>query len=127
MRAVDTDVLIRLVTRDDARQTAAAERFVANGAWVSPVTLAEAVRVLDSVYEVTPGRQAEMIAMLLEHRQLVLHYHDAVTRAVELFRAKPALGFSDCLMLEMARSAGHLPFGTFDRNLGKVEGAQTII
>jgi hypothetical protein len=27
-------------------------------------------------------------------------------------------------MLELARKAGHLPLGTFDRNLAKVEGAQ---
>jgi predicted nucleic acid-binding protein len=32
------------------------------------------------------------------------------------------LGFSDCLLLHLARKAGHLPLGTFDRALGKVEG-----
>jgi len=43
-----------------------------------------------------------------------------------LFRAKPSLGFSDCLMIELARRAGHLPLGTFDRSLGKIEGAQKL-
>jgi predicted nucleic-acid-binding protein len=28
MRAVDTNVLVRLITRDDQRQTAAAEAFI---------------------------------------------------------------------------------------------------
>ena len=37
-------------------------------------------------------------------------------------RAKPAVGFSDCLVLEAARKAGHLPLGTFDRDLGKLNG-----
>ena len=35
MRAVDTNVLVRLITRDDHKQVAAAERFVAAGAWVT--------------------------------------------------------------------------------------------
>lgn len=39
-----------------------------------------------------------------------------------LLRSKPALGFSDCLMIELARKSGHLPFGTFDRALAKVDG-----
>jgi predicted nucleic acid-binding protein len=36
------------------------------------------------------------------------------------------LGFSDCLILEVARAAGHLPMGTFDRDLGKLSGAQRL-
>jgi predicted nucleic-acid-binding protein len=43
MRAVDTNVLVRLVTRDDTDQAAAAEAFVANGAWVPHLVLAEAM------------------------------------------------------------------------------------
>ena len=31
----------------------------------------------------------------------------------------------DCLLLEIARKAGHLPLGTFDRDLGKLNGADT--
>ena len=34
VRAVDTNILVRLITRDDARQVAVAEAFVARGAWV---------------------------------------------------------------------------------------------
>jgi hypothetical protein len=29
-------------------------------------------------------------------------------------------------MVEVARKAGHLPLGTFDRDLGKVDGAQQL-
>ena len=50
----------------------------------------------------------------------------AVDGALELFRAKPGLGFSACLMLQLARKAGHLPLGTFDRSLSKVEGVQKL-
>jgi predicted nucleic acid-binding protein len=49
-----------------------------------------------------------------------------VTAALEQFRKRPALGFSDCLVLEISRKAGHLPLGTFDRNLAKLDGAQLV-
>jgi predicted nucleic-acid-binding protein len=126
MRAVDTDVLVRLIARDDTRQTASADAFVAKGAWVSVLTLAEATRVLAAVYERTAAGVAAAVEMLLEHEELILEDSDAVAAALDLFRSHPALGFSDCLMLELARKAGHLPLGTFDRRLGRVAGAERL-
>ena len=126
MRAVDTNVLVRLITRDDSRQAASAESFVDKGAWVSLLALAEAVWVLARFHELGPEDLAKVIEMLLNHRDLVLQDEETVAGALELFRAKPALGFSDCLMLQLARKAGHLPLGTFDRNLAKADGTQRL-
>jgi predicted nucleic-acid-binding protein len=126
MRAVDTNVLVRLIARDDSVQAAAADSFVDKGAWVSTLALAEAVWVLDTVYELGPDDLARTIEMLLNHRGLVIQDEETVAAALELFRAKPALGFSDCLMLQLARKAGHLPLGTFDQNLAKVDGTQRL-
>ena len=126
MRAVDTNVLVRLITRDDSRQAASAESFIEKGAWVSVLVLAEATWVLASVYELSSKDLARAIEMLLNHRDLVVQDPETVAGALELFRAKPALGFSDCLILQLARKAGHLPLGTFDRNLAKVEGTQKL-
>ena|ERR1044071_188263 len=126
MRAVDTNVLVRLVTRDDPRQAALAEAFVAKGAWVSHLVLAETTWVLSSVFELEPSKIAAAVEMILNHRELSVQEPDVVTRALGHYRKKPALGFSDCLIVEVARRAGHLPLGTFDRNLGKLEGAQRL-
>jgi len=127
MRAVDTNVLVRLATRDDARQTAAAESFVAPGAWVPQLVLVEAMWVLASVYELGPDKIATAVEMFLNHRDLTIQEADTVATALESFRKHPALGFSDCLILEVARKAGHLPLGTFDRHLGKLDGAHRLI
>ena len=126
MRAVDTNVLVRLVARDDPKQVAAAEEFVAKGAWVPHLALAEVTWVLSAVYERVPLEIASAVEMLLNHENLTLQESEVVASALELFRRRPALGFSDCLMLEVARKAGHLPLGTFDRNLAKVEGAEKL-
>lgn len=126
MRAVDTNVLVRLITRDDRDQTASAETFISKGAWVSTIVLTEAIWVLASVYDVGSAGQATAVEMLLNHRDLTIHDREIVAAALALFRTRPTLGFSDCLILEMARKAGHLPLGTFDRNLGRVAGAQRL-
>ena len=82
--------------------------------------------VLASVYELGPEKIATAIEMFLQHRDLTVQDADTVEAALEHFRKRPALGFSDCLILEVARKAGHLPLGTFDRNLGKLEGTQRL-
>lgn len=126
MRAVDTNVLVRLITRDDTRQAASADVFIEKGAWVSFLALAEAMWVLDAVYKRTATELATAIQMLLDHNQLTLQDPEIVAAALDLFRSRPALGFSDCLMLQLARKAGHLPLGTFDRGLARVDGTQKL-
>lgn len=126
MRAVDTNVLVRLLVRDDTRQVQAAEAFIAAGAWVSHLVLAEAMGVLDAVYERTPGQIVTAVDMLLNHKDLTIQDADVVGLAVGEFRKRPALGFSDCLVVEVARKAGHVPLGTCDRNLAKTAGASLL-
>ena len=126
MRAVDTNVLGRLITRDDPDQASSADNFVEKGAWAPVLALVEATWVLETVYELTTNDLIRTIEMLLNHRDLVLQDAETVTLALQRFRARPALGFIDCLIVESARKAGHLPLGTFDKNLSKVEGAQRL-
>jgi predicted nucleic-acid-binding protein len=126
MRAVDTNVLVRLLVRDDKAQVNAAEAFIDKGAWVSHLVLAETVWVLDAVYERTSAQLATAIELLLNHQSLALQDADVVASALNAFRARPSLGFSDCLVLEIACKAGHLPLGTLDRNLAKLEGARRL-
>ncbi len=126
MRAVDTNVLVRLATRDDAKQVAAAEDFVAKGAWVSHLVLAETMWVLTAVYDRSSAEIATAVEMFLNHRDLTVQDADVVSTALEHFRRRPTLGFSDCLVLEIARKAGHMPLGTFDRELGKLDGTQKL-
>ena len=67
MRAIDTNVLVRLIARDDAAQTALADAFVEKGAWVPLLALAETALVLDAVY----ARTAEQIATCVDMAKLV--------------------------------------------------------
>lgn len=126
MRAVDTNVLVRLITRDDEKQVAAAERFISSGAWISHVVLAETTWVLAAAYGLGHPEIATAVEMLLEHQQLAVQDAAVVEAAVAHYRRKPAVGFSDCLVLEIAKSAGHLPFGSFDMALSKLPGVERL-
>ena len=126
MLAIDTNVLLRLLARDDAKQAKAADLFVAKGAWVSHLVLAETLWVLQAVYDRTAKQLIAALQLLLTHESLVLQDADTVAAALTQFQLKPALGFSDCLVLEIARKAGHVPLGTFDRALAKLEGTQKL-
>lgn len=126
MRAVDTNVLVRLIVRDDAGQARSADVFISNGAWVSHLVLAETSWVLDAVYDRTAEQIAAALQVLLDHRDLALQDADVVIAALREFNKRPALGFSDCLTLQIASKAGHLPLGTFDKDLSKLEGTQRL-
>lgn len=126
MLAIDTNVLIRLLVRDDEKQVKLADKFIAKGAWVSHLVLAEALWVLDSVYSLSAAQLIEALSLLLAHESLVLQDADTVSAALTHFKSKPALGFSDCLVLEIARKAGHVPLATFDKALSKLANTQKL-
>ena len=126
MRAVDTNVVVRLIARDDKAQTAAAESFVSKGAWISQLVLVETTWVLDAVFGLNHKQLVVAVEMLLHHRDLVLQDPDVVASALANFRKRPKVGFSDCMILEGARKAGHTPVGTFDCEFGKLEGTERV-
>jgi predicted nucleic-acid-binding protein len=126
MRAVDTNIVLRIITRDDEMQAMTADAFVQKGVWVSLLVLAEAAWVLYTLYDLEHEEIASVIDMLLKHETITLQDADVVANALDHYRRKPKLGFSDCLVLEIAKKAGHLPLGTFDRDLSKIEGTERL-
>jgi len=126
MRAVDTNLLIRLITDDDEAQARTAEGFIASGAWISHIILAEATWVLASAFDLSRAKIAEAVDMLLNHNALAIQDSEVVVAALAHFREYAGVEFSDCLALETARRAGHLPFGTFDRRFSRLPGVQRL-
>jgi predicted nucleic-acid-binding protein len=117
VKAIDAGVLLRLATRDDPGEVAAAEAFITGGAWVSHLVLAEAVSALAGAYSLAPAQIADAVGILLEHERLSLQEPDVVAAALEVFRENPEVSYGDCLVLEVARKAGHLPLGTMRRDV----------
>ena len=126
MRAVDTNVLVRLIVRDDPAQVEKAEAFVAHGAWVSQIVLAETVWVLESVYGLDRAQITTVVTMLVEHDRVTLQDEDVIRSAHSAFERNRLVGFTDCLVVEAARKAGRLPVGTFDKAMSRIDGGQGL-
>jgi predicted nucleic-acid-binding protein len=126
MRAVDTNVIVRLIARDNQKQTDSAEAFIADGAWVPSLVLAESVWVLEAVYGLRKSQISKAIAMLLEHQQLVLQDSNAVRAALNEYETYKGVGFTDCLVVAIVNQHGHTPVGTFDKKMARITGAEGI-
>ena len=127
MLAVNSNVLVRLITRDDAGQLRTAEEFSAKRAWVSHLVLAETLWVLDSVYDLSREQISTAVEMPLNHQVLTLQDADVVSATLSHFRRYSRVDFSDCLALEIARKAGHLPLATFDRDFAKLPDVERLV
>ena len=89
MRAVDTNILVRLLTRDNPRQAVEADAFIERGAWVLILALAETMWVLGGPYAISATELAATLQMLLDHENLTIQDSDAVEAALQLFRLIP--------------------------------------
>ena len=123
MRALDTNVLVRLVTGDPEEQAQRASEFITHGAWVPLAATLECAWVLGSTYSLTSSQLAATLTMLLENDRLMFQDAELIQAAIAIFREKPGIQFADAVILESARRAGHLPLGTFDRKLSTRKGA----
>jgi predicted nucleic-acid-binding protein len=123
MRAVDTNVLVRMLVRDDLEQAKLADTFVRPGAWVSLLVLLETIWVLTVSYRRTPQQLTRTFEVLLDHESLVLQEPEVVRRVVTLSRQSASVGLGDLLILEVARQHGHSLLATFDRAFAKLDGA----
>jgi predicted nucleic acid-binding protein len=116
--AVDTNVLVRLATGDDAREHQAATAALAVRPWrIFPTVLLETEWVLRSVYGFAPRQFADFVAWLDASPRIALVSGDAVRAAIAHHRA--GLDFADALHL--AQTDGE-PFLTFDKALQRKAG-----
>lgn len=126
MKAIDTNVLVRLITRDDIQQVTKAEAFVKQGAWVSTLVLTECVWVLEAAYKLKKAQIITVLEMLLNHAELVLQDADIIEEALNAYKQSKKVDFSDHLILSIATKAGHKPLGSFDKAFTKVEGTEKL-
>ncbi len=122
MIGLDTNVLVRYLTRDDAKQFQEAAALLLGlekhqqSALLSTVTLCETVWVLARAYQIDRAQIVEMFGKLLDTSLFVIEDKDAVREAVDLYRAGRG-DFADYLVGVRARNAGSVTVATFDEAL----------
>ena len=127
MVALDTNVLVRYLVEDDAKQAAAAASFIARriaggeGLFISDVVICETVWVLSVSYHVGRKEIASLLRNVLRARHLVFRAVDQLIRALDAYEAGKG-DFADYLIREHARAADCEMVVTFDRVLLRERG-----
>jgi predicted nucleic-acid-binding protein len=120
MIALDTNVLIRLFSKDDLQQQLEAERFiqselsVTKPGWVSIAVLLELVWVITTQYKLTHSQTAYYLRQLISLEEIVVAQIDAINVALNMYEKSQA-GFADCLTAALAKAEGCEKIVTFDR------------
>lgn len=114
MIAIDTNVLVRLLVRDDDDQLARARAMLADGpVFVSLVCLLETAWVLRSGYGVTAPSFKLAFERLLEAAEINVEARESVSWA--LSRSANGADLADMLLVVAGRDCSK--FATFDRRL----------
>ncbi|HEV2651512.1 MAG TPA: type II toxin-antitoxin system VapC family toxin [Rhizomicrobium sp.] len=130
MIGLDTNILIRYITQDDAIQSPKATRILErelslqNPGFVSTVTIAETVWVLDAHYGFTGEAIAQAVETMLQVEELVFEHEPQVVAAVGHFRQ--GADFSDALIAGIALRVGCSSTLTFDRKASRLPGIRLV-
>jgi predicted nucleic-acid-binding protein len=128
---LDTNVLIRYLTQDDAKQSPIATRLMEKTlstdepGFISMVALAEVVWVLVSLYSVDRAGVAEVVSGLLTTEQLRLESAELIWRAKRRYERSKA-DFNDALIAECAVAADCKRAVTFDRTAAATSGFELL-
>ena len=131
MIGLDTNVIVRYLAQDDARQAAIATRLIEGSlsaearGFVSIITLAEVVWVMTSNYRAARTAVADIVEGLLTAPQLAIEKADVIWRALRAFRESKA-DFSDVVSVELGRDAGCAKKVTFDRHAAAHSGFEAL-
>jgi predicted nucleic-acid-binding protein len=122
MIGVDTNVLLRLLTADDARQHRVAveffkERSPSSPAFISAVTLAEMVWVLRTSYRLSKDEITNCLRQVLDSDDFVVEARESL-EFVSKDGANPAQ-LGDYLVAHLCKKAGCVRIVTFDRRAAK--------
>jgi predicted nucleic-acid-binding protein len=130
--AIDTNVLVRLLVRDDEAQFNAAKRLVEQAAAADePIlillcALLEAEWVLRSRYKLDKASIAGAFAQLLESRGVILESEPALEETLYLWSQHASADFADCLLAVRAIHLGRTRFITFDVDAARLPGAELL-
>ena len=119
MIALGTNVLVRYLVADDAKQAEAARVLLAGlttgrSAFVCREVTVELVWVLERAYRFSRDRISTVLEELVATEELEFEAIDGVASA--------AHGYPDLMIAAAARRSGAQPLYTFDRRAAQLEG-----
>ena len=131
MIGLDTNVLVRYLAQDDAKQSALATRLIEGAltverpGFVSLIAVVEVVWVLESCYGSSRSQIADVLDRVLRVKQLRVQDAELVARSTRRFRAGKA-DFADELLVCLADAHGCSHSVTFDKVAASIVGMRPL-
>ena len=123
MIGLDTNVIVRYIMQDDARQSRLASTLIEKltidePGFVPLVAVIELVWVLSSSFELARVQITSALEILLQTKEIQIERAEVVWRALRIYQGSSA-DFADCMVERSAAAAGCLRTMTFDRGAAK--------
>ncbi len=130
MIGLDTDIIVRYLTHDDAAQTATAVRLIDSLSQDSPgflalIVITELVWVLEVSYRFKKNEIEQVLETLLRSKELVIEQAEILWQALRKFSAGRA-DFADCLIERCGYAAECQYTVTFDQNAASTAGMKLL-
>jgi predicted nucleic-acid-binding protein len=130
MIGLDTNIVVRYLTHDDAAQTAAAVRVMDSlssdvPGFLSLIVITELVWVLEVSYRFKKNEIEQVLGTLVRSKELVIERAEIVSQALRKFSASRA-DFADCLIERCGHAAECQYTITFDQNAASGAGMKLV-
>lgn len=130
MIGLDTNVLVRYIAQDDAKQSSRATVLISslsseNPGLITLVSLVELVWVMQGGYNATKSEVVAILETLLRTQELVVENAETAIKALNVFSESKA-DFADCLIERSANKFGCEYTMTFDGNAAKMAGMRLM-
>jgi predicted nucleic-acid-binding protein len=130
MIGLDTNVVVRYLAQDDAKQSPRATKLIHSlssekPGFITLVSLVEIVWVMQSCYQATKPEIVAILDTLLRTQELIVENAETAIQALKIFAGSKA-DFSDCLIERSANKAGCTYCVSFDANAIKTAGFRLL-
>jgi predicted nucleic-acid-binding protein len=130
MIGIDTNVVVRYLTKDDPIQTTLAVKTIRSltadePGFISLVTIAELTWVLETCYRFDKVELVEVLDTLAASQEVKLERAEVVSQALRMFAAGTA-DFSDYLIERSGHAAGCMYTFTFDQEAASSAGMRLL-
>ena len=129
--SLDTNVLVRLIVKDDDQQSLVAAALLAQHAkdseslFVAVTVMLELEWVLRARYKFSKGEVVRALSSLMMAVELVFESEGPLEQALASYEESSA-DYADCLHLALSAKRDALPFLTFDSNASREMGATLL-
>ena len=121
MPSIDTNVLLRIILRDNVEQLTRAQTLLRKHQMfaIADVAIIELEYILTGYYKYSRQEFNDIVTKLLIANQHLHINRELFERALKLYIKHPTESFDDCCLAMYAKLNGQTPLYTFDKKMAR--------